>query len=404
MALIKRGNIYHFQFELNGQRHRGSTKRTNLQAARAVESALRLRLLNAIQGVPERVDVPTFAKIADQFLEFAETNLANATLSLHRVNVKDLKRFFKGKLVNQIDRLGVESFKKWRAKQKRKNGEGKISRATTNRSLTTLKRIYNYYDSVSPVAIRNPVKHVPFFKEEGRVRVLTVEEAENYVDNAKGDLKDYAVLALSTGGRPAEILKIHQRDCHLEEGYVTLQGTKTEGSWRDVPLMTEAEEVLERRISKSSNGFIFPTRRPRTVNKDIHHATSIRKAHDNLVEKYFSDDPFTLYVFRHTFATRCVQAGVELPVLSSLLGHTGLEMTMRYVHAGKRTKVEATEKLQVYLETARRAKQLQDANAGSRTDEWGAPIPDDESDARYPQNPPQSVDFEFIDEAIKHLK
>ena len=403
MALIKRGSIYHFQFELDGKRHRGSTKRTNLQAARAVESALRLKLLNAIQGVPERVDVPTFAEIADQFLEFAETNLADNTLVLHRINVKDLKRFFKGKLVNQVDKLGVEAFKKWRAKQNRKNGEGKVSHATVNRALTTLKRIYNYYDSVSPVAIRNPAKHVPFFREEGRIRVLTVDEAEKYIHNARGDLKDYAVLALSTGGRPAELLNLHRRDCYLEEGYIHIQGTKTPGSKRDIPLMGEAKEVLDRRLSRSSNGYVFPVRRPKTVNTNVHHVTSIRKAHDNLVEKYFENDPFTLYVFRHTFATRCVQAGVELPVLSSLLGHTGLEMTMKYVHAGKRMKIEATEKLQAYLETARKAKKLQEEGSRPKVDEWGAPIPEDESDLRYPQNPPQAADFDLVDKAIRHL-
>jgi integrase len=35
---------------------------------------------------------------------------------------------------------------------------------------------------------------------------------------------------------------------------------------------------------------------------------------------------------RHTFATRLVQAGVDLYVVKELLGHKTITMTMRYVH------------------------------------------------------------------------
>lgn len=41
---------------------------------------------------------------------------------------------------------------------------------------------------------------------------------------------------------------------------------------------------------------------------------------------------FRLYDLRHTHASRAVMAGVDLPTLSALLGHTSVQMTMRYVH------------------------------------------------------------------------
>ena len=40
--------------------------------------------------------------------------------------------------------------------------------------------------------IRNPVRHVPYFKETGRVRALILEEVDKYLAAAKGDLKDFA--------------------------------------------------------------------------------------------------------------------------------------------------------------------------------------------------------------------
>ena len=36
--------------------------------------------------------------------------------------------------------------------------------------------------------------------------------------------------------------------------------------------------------------------------------------------------------FRHTFAVDMIREGMQLPVLMRLLGHTSLEMTMRYVN------------------------------------------------------------------------
>jgi hypothetical protein len=61
---------------------------------------------------------------------------------LHKVNIDRLKQFFRGKLINEIDRESVEEFKVWRAGQKRKDAKSKISGATVNRNLTTLNMIY----------------------------------------------------------------------------------------------------------------------------------------------------------------------------------------------------------------------------------------------------------------------
>lgn len=399
MAVSKRGRVYHYEFELNGRRYRGSTKRRNKQAAQTVESIIRTRLLDTTQGVPRPSDIPTFAEMADQFLAWAKTNLAAATVKLHCVNIAKLKKFYKGKLLTGIDRKSVEEFKVWRAGQKRENGEGKVSGATVNRSLTTLKRIFNYADAME-LNVRNPVRHVPFFKEAGRVRALTFEEVDKYLAAAKGDLKDFAVLALETGARPMELLALHTKDVRLAEDYVSLPGTKNKKARRDVPLSKDAKEVLERRIAASSSGYIFPVRRPKTKNKEVDHISSLKGAHEKVIKDHFPDDPFTAYTFRHTYGTRHAQAGTELPVLAELMGHAEIQTTMIYVHASKKMKIEATEKLQAYVEAAKKAKELQKEEAQSCKpveDEWGVPIKDEnggfvyESEARYPQNPPQSL-------------
>ena len=123
--------------------------------------------------------------------------------------------------------------------------------------------------------------------------------------------------------------------------------------------MRDASEVLERRIAKSKTGYIFPARRPKTKNYDVMHESCLRKGHDAIVEKYFKDAPFVLYDFRHTFATRCVQAGCELSVLKELLGHTSILTTAHYIHPARQQKIDAMDKLESYVQLSREAAEIE---------------------------------------------
>lgn len=52
------------------------------------------------------------------------------------------------------------------------------------------------------------------------------------------------------------------------------------------------------------------------------------------------------HVFRHTFATRAIEAGMQPQVLKTILGHSSLAMTMDlYSHVLPDTKAEEMEKI-----------------------------------------------------------
>jgi integrase len=259
--------------------------------------------LNSLQDIPHPTAVLTFAEFADEPLKWTRTNLAAATVELRRVNIEGLKQFFRGGLINEIDRKSVEEFKGWRADQKRKNAKTKASGATVNRALTTLMRIFNYTDAKGLNA-KNPMRHVPYYKKTGRIRALTLEEVDKYLAAAKGDMRDFAILATETGGRPIRILALHKDHVHLAEGYIVLPGTKNVKAERDVPLTDNATEVLERRIAASFNCHIFLVRRPKTEICEVEHTAALKKTHERVIKDYFSDDPFTIYTFRYTYGTR----------------------------------------------------------------------------------------------------
>ena len=57
-----------------------------------------------------------------------------------------------------------------------------------------------------------------------------------------------------------------------------------------------------------------------------------------------------VHALRHSFATRAVEAGMDIRTLSEILGHTQVSLTMQlYVHSNMETKKKEMEKLDAFL-------------------------------------------------------
>src|SRR6476659_8010509 len=57
---------------------------------------------------------------------------------------------------------------------------------------------------------------------------------------------------------------------------------------------------------------------------------------------------FRLYDLRHTWATRAAEAGMDMPTLAALLGHSKLNMVMRYAHPQAKHQAEAVKRLEAF--------------------------------------------------------
>ena len=114
---------------------------------------------------------------------------------------------------------------------------------------------------------------------------------------------------------------------------------KTKASTRDIPIaenVMEALKVVKRKCR--SEYVISPTAEfvsPRTFEY---------RFHKFLTENNIPDVNY--HVLRHTFATRCVEAGVDIKSLSELLGHSNVAITLNtYVHSSIERKREELKKL-----------------------------------------------------------
>lgn len=74
-------------------------------------------------------------------------------------------------------------------------------------------------------------------------------------------------------------------------------------------------------------------------------------------------DHCRIYDLRHTFGTRAAESGVDLATLKTLMGHSRIEMTLRYIHVGKDHQTQAIRKLEGFMA----AKRLEDATKDATT-------------------------------------
>ena len=108
----------------------------------------------------------------------------------------------------------------------------------------------------------------------------------------------------------------------------------------------ELKEVLARKRPKEQNDYLFVTKFNTPLNSQIY-SDAIRAVirEINIMRSVENEMPnFSGHTLRHTFATRCFEAGVQPKVVQSYLGHATLKMTMDlYTHV---TEDKATEDIE----------------------------------------------------------
>lgn len=111
---------------------------------------------------------------------------------------------------------------------------------------------------------------------------------------------------------------------------------KSKSGYRTIPLTDEAIRILKAQKEKNSKikvvnlewkDQVFLCRKGEPV-KNSTYDTALFKICDKAGIKRFS-----MHVLRHTFATRCIEAGMLPKTLQKILGHSNIGITMNlYVH------------------------------------------------------------------------
>lgn len=241
---------------------------------------------------------------------------------------RQLQAHFAGMTAERIRRADVAAYI-----LKRKN-DGRAAR-TINRELDLLSAAFNYTRTQLEWHMQNPVSGMSLKEPEGRLRWVTRVEADTLIDEAEKDRKsphlaDFIRLALNTGCRKNEMLKLpwDRVDLKANRIYLGSEDTKN-GKRRMVPVNLEARQALLNRARFRAeqcpdSPWVF-------AHKNGERVKYMQNGFQAALKRAGIEN-FRVHDLRHTCASWLVNAGVPLPEVRDLLGHSSIEMTERYAH------------------------------------------------------------------------
>ncbi len=226
--------------------------------------------------------------------------------------------------------------------------------------LIILKSMFDYGNSEYGLA--NPAKNLTLPKSEtAETEIFGDKEIRELcvLSESSDPMLLGIVLCLNTGIRIGEVCALKWEDVDLDNNVLHIRKTlqriknpdgglpktvvvitepKSTKSIRDIPIPTVLLHVLKK--LQCNDECYFLTASPQyTEPRSL--TFKYKRCLSELGIKYKN-----FHCLRHTFATRCIRAGVDVKTLSELLGHSSARITLdRYVHSDMETKRVQLEKL-----------------------------------------------------------
>ncbi|MCC2643967.1 MAG: putative Integrase [Nitrospira sp.] len=165
-----------------------------------------------------------------------------------------------------------------------------------------------------------------------RDRWLTEDEESRLFAVAVWWVRELVTFAIHTGMRRGEILALTWAGVDFTRRTVTVFQSKN-GERRTMPVNQTVLDLLAQKRAQRSGAtkileqdFVFVSQSCTPID-----SSNLRRRFVSSLKAAQITD-FHFHDLRHTFATRLVQAGVDLYKVQRLLGHKSPSMTQRYAH------------------------------------------------------------------------
>ena len=215
----------------------------------------------------------------------------------------------------------------WQQYQRVRLGNG-TSAKTINTELGYIRAVYNQLKQSGVIEYANPLADIqPLRLQERTLTYLTIDQIQEIRHAIQEHSRDSDRLlcivdvCLSTGARWSEAENI--RSNHIKERKVTFANTKNKKT-RTIPITEELANQLLSLVPLTPRGT-----RLESFRRMLEHVSF------NLPEGQAT------HVLRHSFASHFVMNGGNLLSLQRILGHSSIEMTMRYSHLAEDHAIDA---------------------------------------------------------------
>ena len=189
------------------------------------------------------------------------------------------------------------------------------------------------------ITLTNPAEDLNTVAKQKSTREIFTEEDIKAIKKSKIHAADIALILISCGCRPGELFSVPLVNCR-EDHFIG--GSKTEaGKNRVIPVGPDGIKAYQKIRSKAiRDGAQLLIDGYEGQNKTASNFTK-REWRDLMAE--IGRQGMIPYSCRHTFITRAIRAGMELPVLEAIVGHVDRETTKIYTHLHADDLVEAVQ-------------------------------------------------------------
>lgn len=283
----------------------------------------------------------TLTEALTRYLETVTTRKAHTTQERERRLARVLLRHLGDEtLLTEITPAVVAGYRDRRL--------AKVSSYAVRLELALLSHLFKKAVKEWELPLENPVDAVERPKvPKGRVIFLKEDEAVRLLEACQTSrnkmLYPYVLVLLHSAMRPSEAAGLRWNQIDLESRSLTLYITKTEP--RTVPLTKAVVAALrEIRGKRGDNVLVFFTEEGKSVQARNIPSSRFRPAFDRARLRAGLPD-LHMHDLRHTAASHMLMSGTDLRTLAAILGHSTLQMVLRYTHLLDEHKLKAVDRI-----------------------------------------------------------
>lgn len=232
--------------------------------------------------------------------------------------------------------------------------EAGASSSSIRQELAMLSRMFRIAKTTWMLPVDNPVDSIDRIKpDKGRIRFLSDQEAAIVIQETKNSRNErfypFALLLMHTGMRSGEAARLTEADVDLKSRILTIYETKT-NTPRTIGISNDVAAALKS-IDPYKDGFFFLQPNHRASKHIMFRPGCVfRECWKRLwqrLEKKHNEDPsfpkienFKPHDLRHTAASHLLRQGIDIRIIADILGHSTLQMVMRYTHLFDSSKIK----------------------------------------------------------------
>ncbi len=300
----------------------------------------------------------------DEWLRTKRISVKESTYIRYRNTIENHIKPVLGKYpISKISTSLMEQFVFHKLQNGRIDGHGGLSPKSMSDILVIIKESFKYAQSFGEIVICN-FDRISFKKNAQEMRVLSLLEEQRLLSVLFNDFDRYKLgvfICLYTGIRIGELCALQWKNVSLSENTIKIEQTmqrlqseylnaiqktriivtepKSYAALRTIPLPEFVIDVIKP-FASSPTAYVLSGEcktiiEPRTM--------------QNRFKAYLQEgkiEEANFHSLRHTFATRCIEAGFDVKTLSEILGHSSVKITLdKYVHSSMQLKRNNMEKL-----------------------------------------------------------